>query len=267
MSKIGFLGAGNMNSGIIKGLLSSGLATNEDVYVTASSFERSKIKADELAVQYAESNEDLIKQTDTIILGAKPQVLASLLPELDAFLWTDKLIISIAAGISIKQLQAYTQPQAKIIRVMPNMNISLQKSVSGIAFSDNVTHDERERVVRLFNSIGTTYTIEEKDFVTFTAIAGCSPAFTSLYVDGLSRSAVAQGLPLQMSREIVIDAMIGTLLNLKENELAPWDLINQVCSPGGTTIQGVASLEKDQLTTALFNAVNATISRDHELNN
>ncbi|MGX7031569.1 pyrroline-5-carboxylate reductase [Vagococcus zengguangii] len=265
MTKLAFLGAGNMNTGIIKGLLASHTVSAEMMTLTASTQERSKAKAEVLGVNYAESNEALIQQADVVILGAKPQVLMTLLPTIDTSLWQNKLIISIAAGLTIEQLRQMTLPEAKIVRIMPNMNISLQKSVSGIAYSTNITQTEKTLVTHLFEAIGSTYVLDEKDFVTLTAIAGCSPAFTALYVDGLSRAAVAQGLPLDTSREIVIDAMIGTLLNLKENHLAPWDLINQVCSPGGTTIQGVASLEKDQLTTTLFNAVNATIRRDEEL--
>ena len=265
MTNIAFLGAGNMNTGIIKGLLNSQIIPAKQISLTASTPIRSQEKAVELGVGFAETNEQLIQQADTIILGAKPQVLTTLLPSIDPSLWQHKLIISIAAGLTIDQLRDYTLPDAKIVRVMPNMNIGIQKSVSGLAFSDNITESEQAYVNNLFQAVGSTYVLNEKEFVTFTAIAGCSPAFTALYVDGLSRAAVAQGLPLQTSRDIVIDAMIGTLLNLKENQIAPWDLINQICSPGGTTIQGIASLEKDRLTSTLFNAINATIERDQEL--
>ena len=265
MNNLAFLGAGNMSTGIIKGLLSSQIILANHITLTASTVTRSEEKAKALGVDFSKTNESLIQQADVIILGAKPQVLTTVLPSIPSSLWEHKLIISIAAGLTIDQLRDYTFSEAKIARVMPNMNIGIQKSVSGLAFSDNITDEEQAYVKTLFNAVGSSYVIDEKEFPTFTAIAGCSPAFTALYVDGLSRAAVAQGLPLQLSREIVIDAMIGTLLNLKENQTAPWELINQICSPGGTTIQGIASLEKDRLTSTLFNAINATIDRDQEL--
>ncbi|MGX6978384.1 pyrroline-5-carboxylate reductase [Vagococcus elongatus] len=264
--QIGFIGAGNMSTAIIKGLIDSRFTSPEQVTLTKSTAERSKAQADQLGVAFSSNNTELVQQADIIILGVKPQKLPDVLNEIASEIKdSKKIVVSIAAGFNITKIQSFLGDEAKIVRVMPNMNIAIRRSVSGLSFSDNFSVEEKQLVSELFEQLGVTYELAEKDFVTFTAIAGCSPAFTAMYIDGLTRAAVKNGLPYELAQAITLEAVSGTLELMKDKTLSSWDLINQVSSPGGTTIEGVASLENDGFIPSLFHAVDATIKKDQEM--
>lgn len=264
--KIGFIGAGTMNTAIIKGLIDSRFISPEHITLTKSTAERSEEQARQLGVRSSKNNVELVRQSDIIVLGVKPQKLPDILNEIALEIKdSKKIVVSIAAGFNLAKIQSLLSKQTKIARVMPNMNIAIRRSVSGITFSDNFSAEEKQLVLKLFGELGTTYELAEKDFVTFTAIAGCSPAFTAMYVDGLTRAAVKNGLPYQLAHAITLDALRGTLELMKETNLSPWELVNQVSSPGGTTIEGVASLENDGFIPSLFHAVDATIEKDRKM--
>lgn len=267
--KIGFIGAGNMTTAIIKGLLASGKFNNQEIFLTASTTERSKKKADDLTVQYCENNQQLISTVDMVILGVKPQVMPSILAEIAPSLKTSRIpVISIAAGLTLAMLASSLEEvsEPKIIRVMPNMNVAVRQGVSAITGNDFISDLELEDAQAIFNTVGSSYVIQEKDFQNFTSLAGCSPAYTYLFIDAMSRAGVKNGLPKDLATKIATEAVLGSAAMLKENpNETPWDLIDKVCSPGGTTVAGLVSLENDAFTASVIRALDATIQRDREL--
>ncbi|QIL45687.1 pyrroline-5-carboxylate reductase [Vagococcus coleopterorum] len=267
--KIGFIGAGNMAQAIIKGLVASETVTGDAIYLTTSTVEHSQEVAGQLGVHALASNEELAKTVDYLILAVKPGVIPTVLTDLSAILSTKDLpIISIAAGLTLADLANLvpTNPQQKFIRVMPNMNVTVRMGVSAITANTFVEEQETFTAQTIFDAVGSTYLIAEKDFRNFTSLAGCSPAYTYLFIDAMSRAGVKNGLPKALATKIATEAVMGSaaLLSATEDE-TPWDLIDKVCSPGGTTVAGLVSLEEDAFTATVIRALDATIKRDEEM--
>ena len=269
--KIGFIGAGNMAQAIIKGLQQDPTFATADFIVTASSPERSQQVAASLKVRGAKNNHELARQADLIFLTVKPHLLATVLSEIETtILEKQPVLISIAAGVSLatlaQGLPQVTEPQ--IFRAMPNLNVTIGQGVTALCGNDWTTQSQHEQVTAMLSAVGSVYPIAEKDFRNFTALAGCSPAFTALYIDAMSRAAVKNGLPKALATKIAAEAVLGTaaLLSQQEEE-TPWDLIDKVCSPGGTTVAGLVSLEEEAFAATVIHALDATIARDLELGN
>lgn len=267
--KIGFIGAGNMAQAIIKGLLSAGTFSSEAIFITATSLENAKRYSSELGVQSAASNQALVSQVDIIILAVKPHIIPAVLTDIQPILKEkETLLISIAAGQTLTNLANHLPeiPTQKIIRVMPNINVTVNKGVSAITANEYVNSNEIALTETIFNAVGSSYLIAEKDFQNFTSLAGCSPAYSYLFIDAMSRAGVKNGLPKELATKIATEAVLGSAEMLKQHpEETPWDLIDKVCSPGGTTVAGLVSLENDAFTGTVIKALDATIARDQEL--
>lgn len=265
--KLGFIGAGNMAQGIIKGLISTNKISSDKIIITASTPSRSQLLAKELGVTSASSNTELVAAVDIVILATKPYLLPEILSGINTpELATNKLFISIAAGLTLDSLSAHLPLEQKIIRVMPNMNISIGHSVSAICGNDYVSKHDIAQVIDLFETVGSAYEVSEKDFSNFTSLAGCSPAYTYLYIDAMSRSGVKNGLPKKLATKIAAEAVLGSAKMVLESlDETPWDLIDKVCSPGGTTIAGLVALEEEAFMATVIKGLEATIQRDAEL--
>ncbi|MBP1039904.1 pyrroline-5-carboxylate reductase [Vagococcus sp. BWB3-3] len=264
--KLGFIGAGNMATAIIKGLLAKNFLPATDIYITTSSSEHTETVAKNLGIQSAHSNADLIEIADTVIIAVKPHIAPIILNEQRELLTKRKsVLISIASGLTLENLAELTSSEQKIVKVMPNMNVSIGQSVSAICGNQLITKEELDLVAALFNVVGSTYEIAEKDFRNFTALAGCSPAFTYLYIDAMSRAGVKNGLPKAMATKIAAEAVKGSAQMVLDSEDTPWDLIDKVCSPGGTTIAGLVALEEEHFMATVIKGLEATIKRDQEL--
>ncbi len=266
--KLGFIGAGNMATAIIKGLLTKKFLLASDIYITTSSIEHTEAVSRSLGIQGADSNADLIKTVDIVVIAVKPHIAPIILNEQRELLKIQNpVLVSIASGLTLDNLAELTSPEQKIVKVMPNMNVTIGQSVSAICGNQLATQEEITMVTDLFNVVGTTYQIAEKDFRNFTALAGCSPAFTYLYIDAMSRAGVKNGLPKNMATKIAAETVKGSAQMVLDSDDTPWDLIDKVCSPGGTTIAGLVALEEDHFMATVIKGLEATIKRDQELEN
>lgn len=263
--KYGFIGLGNMTTAIIKGMCNSGDFESTFIY----GYNRTKAKATKLATSYgiqvSDSIENLMTNCDIVILGVKPQMLSAVLPEVKKHLQDKHVIVSIAAGKNIAYLQGYLSEAAAIIRVMPNINALIGASTSCYTASEQVTDAQLKRVTTLFETVGTIIEVPEHLFSIFTTIGGASPAFTYMYIDALARAAVREGMPKNMALEIAANAVLGSAKMILQSQEHPWALVDQVCSPGGTTIQGVSSLQSNHFETTIHDAVAAVTDKDRSL--
>ena len=266
--KLGFIGIGNMAGAIIKGLIQSGNTPAESIYVTNTTPEKLKTFAQQTGVQTCQTNEELVSKVDIIFFATKPTVFPTLLAELNTVLVQyHPVIVSIAAGIRLDQLASYLEPTQKlpIIRVMPNLNNQIGEGMAAVCGNETATKEQLQSVLEIFNTVGKAIQLPEKDFSAFTAIAGCSPAFAFLFIDFLARAAVKHGLSKAQATEIAAQAVLGSAKMVLESTLSPMDLVDQVSSPGGTTIEGVLSLSEHGFTSSIVKAVDATIEKDHYL--
>lgn len=268
MMKLGFIGIGNMAGAIIKGLIQSGHTPAEAIYVTNTTPEKLKSFAQQTGVQACQTNEELVSKVDILFIATKPAVFPTLLAELETVLIQyHPVIISIAAGIRLNQLASYLKSahNLSIIRVMPNLNNQIGEGMAAVCGNETTTKEQLQSVLEIFNTVGKAIQLPEKDFSTFTAIAGCSPAFAFLFIDFLARAAVKHGLSKAQATEIAAQAVLGSAKMVLESTSSPMDLIDQVSSPGGTTIEGVLSLSENGFTSSIVKAVDATIEKDRRL--
>ncbi|MGX7352606.1 pyrroline-5-carboxylate reductase [Enterococcus canis] len=256
--KIGFIGTGNMASAIIDGLLAKGPA---DIWISGSSFARSQEYAATRPVHAAASHEELAANCDIVILAVKPAIIPQVLGSLAS---AQALMVSIAAGVTLGQLKA-AAPQFAYIRVMPNVNAVVGEGTAAICGDETVAPQQLATVTGIFESVGRVYPLAEKDFSTFIGIAGSAPAFVYMFIDALARAAVLHGLPKKTATEIAAHAVLGSGKMVLAGTDSPWDLVDKVSSPGGTTVAGVVSLERSGLVATVIDAVSATIAKDQEM--
>lgn len=251
--KIGFIGVGKMATAMIAGIKTTG----HEIIISGSSPSRSEEITEKLGLIAASSHQALIDAVDLVILGIKPQLFEAVLSNLKM----TKPVMSMAAGISLDKLAALTDPQLPLIRIMPNMNASILQSTTGICYNPQVTNDLKSLSLQITDSFGTTFELAEKDFDTFTALAGSSPAYIYLFIEAMAKAGVKNGLTKTQALEIVTQTVMASAQNLLTSEDSPHDLIDKICSPGGTTITGLADLEKTGLTHSVISAIDATIDK------
>lgn len=263
---LGFIGTGNMASAIIAGAVSSNFEKGENIAV----FNRTPEKAEKLAEQYGlkffGSAEEIAQNCTCIVLGVKPNQLETVLSQIkSACSKTKPLIISIAAGKTLEFFKERLYGEARIIRVMPNLNAVVGQSVSAVCANENCTQSDMDFALGLCSSFGRAVKIEESQFSVFSAIGGCSPAFAFMFIDSLARAAVKHSMPKDLALEISAQAVLGSAKMILESGAHPWELIDKVCSPGGTTIEGVLALEKDAFQSAVCDAVDAAYNKDKKI--
>lgn len=263
---LGFIGTGNMATAIIKGVLKSGMLKGEDIAVYDIAKEKAFALSEEYGVKVFENEKEIAEKCNQLVLSVKPNVFPSLLEKIDGKLKENNpLIISIAAGKTIEFISSCLSYDAKIVRVMPNINAKVLGAVSAYCGKDNVSEDELEFVKKLCESFGIAVNISEKLFSTYSAIGGCSPAFAYLFIDSLARAAVKNGMPKAQALEVAAGTVLGSAKMILESGEHPWALVDQVCSPGGTTIEGVTSLQNNAFESAVIKAVQACIDKDSKL--
>ncbi|KGR83391.1 pyrroline-5-carboxylate reductase [Lysinibacillus odysseyi] len=261
----GFIGLGNMATAIIKGMAASKKFDTNHLYGMNRSYEKTDELVQQYGIQGCTTIEELMKKVDVVVLAVKPQVLSSILPTVKAFLRKNQIVISIAAGKSLAYLQEQLDGHPSIFRVMPNINAIIGASTSCYSTPASTSNAHKQLIEEMFETIGTIVELPENLFSIFTTIGCASPAFTYLYIDSLARAAVREGMPKEMALEIAASSVLGSAKMILESKEHPMALVDQVCSPGGTTIQGVTSLQANRFEGVIHDAVMAVTRKDHSL--
>ncbi len=255
-----------MATAIIKGIAGSSFLKGEQIAV----FDKDKKKAENLKEKYnvnvMMSAKELAKNCSEIVLSVKPNVIEAVLLEIDKELAVkNSLIISIAAGKSLDFLRSCLSFDARIIRVMPNINAVVGQAISAFCKNESATDDDAVFAENLLSSFGRAVSIPENQFSVYSAIGGCSPAFSYMFIDSLARAAVKNGMAKDVALEVSAQAVLGSAKMILDSGEHPWALVDKVCSPGGTTIEGVLALEKDGFQAAVTDAVNAAFEKDKKM--
>ncbi len=265
---LGFIGCGNMATAIIKGIVESEVISADeinvfDVYSPAAL----KLK-DRYGVNICESEKDVVKKSETVVLAVKPNVLGKVLEKINTALEdSNTLIISIAAGKTVSFIRNALSHDNRIIRVMPNINASVGEAISAYTANSAASEDDRKLCEEIFSAVGEIMYLEEEFFPLFGVIGGCGPAFAYMFIDALARAGVKNGMKKDTALMIAAQTVLGSakMVLASAPEEHPWELIDKVCSPGGTTIEGVMSLQKDGFENAVHNAVNKAVEKDSKL--
>ncbi|NLN81809.1 MAG: pyrroline-5-carboxylate reductase [Clostridiales bacterium] len=263
--KIGFIGAGNMGGAILRGLVSGGFRGG-DILVYDRDSARLMQLFEDCGIVISSSAEEVAKQADTVILAVKPQILPSVLPALSPILARrTPLVISIAAGKSISWIEELLGGGVPLVRVMPNIAARVGEGMAAFCANGHVTDTHKKTVRMIFEAVGQIIELDEHLFPAFTSIAGCSPAFTLMYIDSLAQAGVRYGIPKSAALKIAAQSVLGTTRLMQETGEHPRNLADQVCSPGGTTIEGVCALQEHGFEDAVISAVSASFEKDKKL--
>lgn len=262
---IGFLGAGQMATALASGWAKAGLldaarSRAADPYAEA----RAKFET-ATGVKVIDSNRDVAAACDVLALAVKPQVIPSVLAELRQTVGANHLIISIAAGVTLKTLADGLGAKPRLIRVMPNTPCLVGASASAYSPGANATVEDVELVGRLFGAVGTVFRVAEHQLDAVTGLSGSGPAFVYVFIEALADGGVKCGLPRDVAMALAAQTVLGSAKMVLETGQHPGALKDAVASPGGTTIAGLHALERAGLRAAAMDAVEAATRRSQEL--
>ncbi|WP_034992858.1 pyrroline-5-carboxylate reductase [Liquorilactobacillus vini] len=263
--KIGFIGVGNMAKAIIQGWLKADAVSPNEIVIHSAHPSNYEKYAAKYGLQSAKNNIEVVQQADLLCLAVKPQTLTKVLQEIrTTVVQQHSIIISMVTGFSLKQLeQSLQNHDLKILRIMPNVNVEINAGMTALAGNRNLSATDFELCQNLIGKLGQTMEIAEKDFSLFVALAGSSPAFIYLFIDAMSRAGVKYGFNKQQATKIAAQAVLGSAQKvLASDEQTPWDLIDAVSSPGGTTIAGLLAMEEAGFMTSVIKGIDATIAKD-----
>jgi len=263
--QVGILGTGNMGEALIHGLLYGHLCRPEQIFCSDVRVERLKIIREKYGVKSTSHNTEVVKQSEIIILSVKPQIMKQVVEEIAKYLDLSKLIISIAAGVPLDAIEACARKDLKLIRVMPNICVSVREGVSAIASGKHATKDDLMTAKTILDSVGKSLFIEESLLDAVTGLSGSGPAYIFLIIDALADAGVKVGLSRDDAIILASQTVLGAAKMLIETGEHPGKLKDMVTSPGGTAIAGLHTLEEGGLRTTLINAVEVATQRSKAL--
>lgn len=265
--KVGFIGTGNMANAIVNGIVKNGFISGEDVLL----YDRQLDKSNELASQVNGKSIDdmqrLVDLSEIIVLAVKPNIIETLIESIKGSLIGGKhLLVSIAGGITTNKIEKYVgKSDVPIVRVMPNVNAMIGCGAAAVTGNESASKEQVAYVVSMFNAIGKAWEVPEKDFSAYTAMAGSSPAYAYLFIDSIARAGVKHGLTKQDALEYAAQSVLGSAKMILESDENPWTLIDRVCSPGGTTIEGLYALEEGAFIATVGKGIDAVIEKDKKM--
>jgi len=265
--RIGFVGAGNMAEAMMKGIISAGVATKEDMIASEIVPQRRDYITRTLGVRTVSDAIEVVRSSDVIILAVKPQQVGPVLDELKPYLSGDHLVISIAAGVKISFIESHLNWGVRVVRVMPNQPCFVGASASGFALGRSAKKEDGEIVQRILNSVGVAFALDEKLLDAVTGLSGSGPAYIYLVIEAMADGGVLVGLPRDVALQLAAQNVIGAGKTYLEMRKHPGELKDMVASPGGTTIEGLRVLEEAGVRGAFIDAVEAGAKRSEELGN
>ncbi len=263
--RLGFLGAGKMATALARGWITAGLASSENVLASDPVAAARDAFASMTGARSTDNNSLVVRESNLLVLAVKPQSMVALLAEIRPLLTARHLIVSIAAGITLKALTDGLGSERRLVRVMPNTPALVGASASGYSAGENATADDIALVDRLLNAVGRAYRVPETLLDAVTGLSGSGPAFVYVMIEALSDGGVRVGLPRDVATALAAQTVLGSAQMVLETGLHPGVLKDQVTSPGGTTIAGLHALERGGLRAALIDAVEAATRRATEL--
>ncbi len=266
MKNIAFIGAGNMNSAIITGLMNTGYQA-QNVIVSNPSPEKRQQLAKQFALLETEDNLEAARFADVIVLGVKPHFISQVCQQISqAMDVSNKCFISVAAGCSIATIEKALNAPCTVIRTMPNTPSQLGLGVTGLFASDNANQHQIDIAEQIMSCVGMTkWLATEQDIDKIIAISGSGPAYFFLFMEAMEQQAIAYGFSEQESRQLVQQTALGAAKMVVENKLAISQLRENVTSKGGTTQAALTTLIDGGLQQLVAKAMDSALHRAEEM--
>ena len=265
INRIAFVGAGNMGQAIIRGLIETNTVAADRIWVSDRRSAVLNHCRDELGVETAASNTDLVKGADIVVLSVKPQIVDDVLDEIRGSLADSALVVSIAAGKSTRSIERRLKAGARVVRAMPNVCSLVGEGATGVARGAHATDNDMASAKTLFDAVGMSVVLDETLIDAVTGLSASGPAFIFMVIEALSDAGVKIGLARWDAHALACQTVFGAAKLTMKTKEHPGRLKDMVCSPGGTAIAGLHRLEAGGLRTTLIDAVEVAAGRAREL--
>lgn len=266
MAQISFIGAGNMATAIIKGLLAQGQSPSD---ITATSIDADALKqlSDETGIQVTTDNREAIAGRDLVVMAVKPQVMKTVCEGVaDLVQAHQPVVMSVAAGLTLESLDHWLGGQTALVRCMPNTPALVGAGAAGLYANAQVNDQGRQHAEAVMAAVGLAVWVDREDLLdAVTAVSGSGPAYFFLFVEALEQAGIQQGLAPQVARQLAMQTALGAGRMLTENDLEPAELRRRVTSPGGTTEQAINTFIEGGLGDLVQKAADAAAQRAREL--
>ncbi len=263
--KIAVIGAGNMGTALLRGILASGWGEKAKLVASHPKREKASALAKELDIKLTSNNPEAAKDADIVILGVKPQILESVLDEIRGSLRDDQLLISVAAGFPTSRIEAIVGRKIPVVRAMPNVAAIVKQSATALCAGKFAKPAHVAEARKIFESIGMVVELPESQLDAVTGLSGSGPMYIFQIIEGLSDAGVRVGLSRDVSSALSIQTVVGAAKMAETLKLHPAVLKDLVTSPGGTAIAALHSLERNRLRAILMDAVEVATQRSREL--
>ena len=266
-AKLAVIGSGKMGEALIAGILDSKLLAPRQITATDLHAGAVEDKKKRFGVRGTQDNASAVREADIVLLCVKPQIMRDVLKEIRDALTPDKLVLSIAAGITIACLEKGIGKAVPVVRVMPNTASLIRAGMAGIAPGKHATAAHLETAKRIFGAVGRAVVLDEKHLDAVTGLCASGPAFIYVVIESLAEGGVKVGLPRELATELVAQTMLGAARMVLETKEHPAKLKDAVLTPAGCTIDGLEKLEEGGVRVALIKAVVTATRRATELIN
>lgn len=262
--KLAIIGCGNMGRAILKGVLDSDVASEDEVIVSVRTDESAERLGKEFRCAVTTDNRLAAGEAAMILLAVKPYQMSAVLSEIREKISIDQIVISVIAGKSIQSIEEGLMSievagRLKVVRAMPNTPAKVGQSMSALCVNAHMTDTDIDRVIRVFGAFGRAEVVREDMMDVVTGVSGSSPAFIYMIMEAMADAAVKNGMARDMAYRFVSQTVLGAAKMLRDTGMHPGELKDEVCSPGGTTIAGVCALEKAGIRDAVISGVDAAV--------
>ena len=265
MSKtVGFIGGGNMASAIMGGMIKNGFDP-ANIWVSDAGKEALERLETQLNVNTSGDNKQVAAVSDVLFLAVKPHIYPVVIEEVKEVVKEDAIIVVIAAGQSISFVKERFGRDIKVMRTMPNTPALVNEGMTAACPDNAMTGEDVDLVMSILRSFGKAEIVPESMMDAVTAVSGSSPAYSFMYIESLADGAVAAGMPRAMAYTFAAQAVLGAAKMVLETGLHPGALKDMVCSPGGTTIEAVAALEREGFRNAVITAMKDCVDKQQKM--
>lgn len=266
MYKIGFIGSGKMASAIIKGLIKTGFAKPEELIATQAELEGVEEKAKSLGIKIILDNKELAKNSEIILIATKPNQAVDVLEEIKPFIDSNKLIASIAAGVTTEKLEVHLPEKTRVIRIMPNTPALVGEGMSGMVGGKYAKQEDLEYIKNLLSTIGKCIVVEDEAQIDIvTAISGSGPAFFYKVINEIARAGEKLGMDYEKALLLSIQTAIGSAKMALHREIPMEELISNVATKGGCTRVGVDCMDENNTEKLFYDVIKSTTEKAHAL--
>lgn len=263
--KIGFIGCGKMASAIIKGVLSACCKPDVEIKGSEVNCEIAELAQNRLGIEVITDNRMLAMDSDVIFIATKPNYVSQVLEEIKDEITTEKLVVSIAAGVSTSKIETVLG-RRRVVRVMPNTPALVQEGMSGVCKGSYASEEDAEFVMKLLSNIGKVIEVEESQIDIVTAISGSGPAFFYQVIEDMARAGEKLGLDYDKSLMLAAQTALGSAkMVFNRGELSVQTLIDNVATKGGCTFAGISTMKEENSEKLFYDVIEKTTVKAHEL--